>query len=60
MAQRGNEGLTAYQLAHMSREELTAEWMKARKELEAKDPNTLTDTEKNYLIMAIFYTTQQE
>jgi hypothetical protein len=56
---KGREHLTAYQLAHMTREELTAEWVKERKRLEERDPKTLTDNEKNYLIMAIFYTTQQ-
>jgi hypothetical protein len=59
MGKGGGERLTAFQLAHMTREELTAEWMKEREKLEARDIETLTDTEKNYLIMAIFYTTQQ-
>ena len=59
MAKRGNEGLTASQLANMSRKELDAEWLKERERLQSKDPNSLTPDEKNYLILAIFYTTKQ-
>lgn len=58
MAKRSHE-LTAQQLAEMTREELDALWLKIRQEFESKDPNSLTDDEKNYLILAIFYTTKQ-
>ena len=59
MTQRDKEKLTADKLAQMSGRELTDEFLKERKRLEAKDPNTLTDNEKSYLLLAIFYTTKQ-
>jgi hypothetical protein len=52
--------LSFSQLAGMSRAELDALWHKIRQELEKEDPETLTPDEKNYLILAIFYTTKQE
>lgn len=48
---------TVQELAAMGEEELTQLWWKVREVLDARDPDKLTDDEKNYLIMAIFYTT---
>lgn len=59
MAKRSHE-LTTPQLANLSREELNTRWLEVKKELEARDINSLTPDEKNYLILAIFYTTKQQ
>lgn len=56
MARRNSKKRTASELAKLNKEQLTEEWLKERKRLEAKDPNSLTDNEKNHLILAIFYT----
>lgn len=54
-------------IQEMTKKELDAEWQKIRDELESKEEaaedgccEPLTDKEKNYLILAIWYTTPPE
>jgi hypothetical protein len=56
--ERKSRDLSFQKLAAMSRAELNTLWEEIKTELEAKDPDSLTDDEKNYLILALFYTSK--
>lgn len=50
--------MTFGELVALPREELNKKWEEVKEELQEKEE--LTDDEKNYLLLAIFYTTKRE